>query len=54
MTHLEKEMKPFTKEAYLRLKYLIEKGDEDYRNIYLVCNWLERTEKKLKEILELK
>ena len=48
------EMKLFTKEAYNRLKYLIEKGDEDYRNIYLVCFWLERTEKKLKEILELK
>lgn len=54
MTHLEQEMKPFTKEAYKRLKHLIEKGDEDYKNIYLVCYWLERTEKKLKEILELK
>lgn len=46
----EQEMKSFTKEAYLRLKYLIEKGDEDYRNIYLVCSWLEQTEKKLKTI----
>lgn len=53
MTELEKEMIPFTKEAYKRLKYLIEKEDEDYKNIYLVCFWLERTEKKLKEILEL-
>lgn len=51
MTQLEKEMKPFTKEAYLKLKSLIEKDDEDYRNIYLVCNWLERTEKKLKKYL---
>ena len=54
MTQLEKEMIPFTKEAYNRLKHLIEKGDEDYKNIYLICFWLERTEKKLKEILELK